>query len=318
MAARPVPEPAVEEDQADIATGPETGTLLVVDSDADMRTMLVERFTRHGYRAIGLPTGAEALERLRDGGVDIVLLAMAMPRPSGPEVLRAIRQNWTPPELPVLMLSSQERARDLLYSLRLGANDYLPKGSDFNVLHARVRTQLMLKLTYEALRLSEERYEALADQSDDMIFQLSPTGEIVYASRSSRDVIGSSPQALVGRPFASLLSDSDAESLASRAMLGETFPELENELVRVPGRDRQPVELTLRMKVLRDPHGSGVVEIHGALSRGKQAGLSARLDDANDQKLVSAALARAGFVVLPDPSGVLRIVKVDDNLAPRR
>jgi len=85
--------------------------ILVVDDDPDIRQILLDRMSSFGYAVETAIEGCEALEALRRGGFDGMLLDVRMPKIDGLEVLRRTRQSH--PDLPVVMvtaLSVQELA----------------------------------------------------------------------------------------------------------------------------------------------------------------------------------------------------------------
>ena len=72
--------------------------------------------------------GPEAIGRIRQGGIDVVLLDIALPGRDGLDVLRQLHQEF--PKLPVLIVSTYPEKQYALRSLRLGAAGYLNKGAD--------------------------------------------------------------------------------------------------------------------------------------------------------------------------------------------
>jgi diguanylate cyclase (GGDEF)-like protein/PAS domain S-box-containing protein len=134
------------------------GRLLVVDDIEMNRDLLQRRLERRGVDVVTAASGLEALEVIRKGGVDLLLLDINMPDMDGMTVLRVIRETHTDSELPVIMVTARTDSRDVVNALRDGANDYVTKPIDFPVLYARIRTHLSRKLAMVSLRESEERY----------------------------------------------------------------------------------------------------------------------------------------------------------------
>jgi DNA-binding response OmpR family regulator len=84
--------------------------------------------------------GSEALVRIRDPGLDLVILDLGLPDLDGLEVLRQLRsEGW---ELPVIILTARAGVDGLVEGLALGADDYLTKPFAFDELLARVRARL--------------------------------------------------------------------------------------------------------------------------------------------------------------------------------
>lgn len=81
--------------------------------------------------------GPAALQRLRQGGIDVLLLDIALPGRDGLDVLRQVREEW--PRLPVLMLSTYPDRQYAVRSLKLGAMGYLNKSADSEQITAAVR-----------------------------------------------------------------------------------------------------------------------------------------------------------------------------------
>ena len=116
--------------------------LLVVDDDELNLDMLARRLERHGYIVERAAGGPEAVERLRHPGVDLVLLDHQMPFLTGLEVLRIVRQHYSPSELPVIMVTAASDTKTVLDAASLGANDFITKPLDMESVLTRVRSHL--------------------------------------------------------------------------------------------------------------------------------------------------------------------------------
>jgi DNA-binding response OmpR family regulator len=117
-------------------------TLLVVDDDADNRELIGRRLEREGWATRQADGGESALEVVRAGGVDLVLLDLAMPGMNGLEVLKALRRIRSAAELPVIMVTASSDSEDVVEALGQGANDYVTKPIDFPVAVARIEAAL--------------------------------------------------------------------------------------------------------------------------------------------------------------------------------
>lgn len=121
------------------------GRLLVVDDNTLNREMLSRRLRRKGFEVTMAVDGYIAMELLDKEVFDLVLLDIMMPGISGLEVLENLRKRFSQAELPIIMTTARTQSEDIVSALSLGANDYVTKPIDFNVLLARVDTHLKLK-----------------------------------------------------------------------------------------------------------------------------------------------------------------------------
>ncbi|MDH5731976.1 MAG: hybrid sensor histidine kinase/response regulator, partial [Gammaproteobacteria bacterium] len=95
-----------------------------------------------GYSVIEANNGDEAMDRLANHKIDLVLLDYLMPQMSGMEVLRCIRKNYSSVELPVIMVTGYYDSQVVIDALRYQASDYINKPFDNDVLRARMELHL--------------------------------------------------------------------------------------------------------------------------------------------------------------------------------
>ena len=131
--------------------------ILVVDDNEMNRDMLSRRLARRGYEVDVAEDGARALEMTGSDRYDLVLLDIMMPGIDGYEVLETIRKDHGPDEMPVIMATARTESEDVVRALKMGANDYVTKPFDFPVVLARVRTQVSLKRSRDALTRAHHR-----------------------------------------------------------------------------------------------------------------------------------------------------------------
>ncbi|TGM56593.1 ATP-binding protein [Leptospira adleri] len=119
--------------------------ILVVDDEPVNLEVIQNYLSLRNMECLVVQSGGEALEILKkDSNFQAVILDVMMPRLSGLEVAREIRNRWSPIELPILMVSAKNRDNDLIAALNAGANDYLVKPFDFEQLMNRVNNLLEL------------------------------------------------------------------------------------------------------------------------------------------------------------------------------
>ena len=119
--------------------------ILIVDDEPVNLQVLINHLSAANYSIQVATNGEEALELLnRDNTYDLVLLDIMMPKMSGYEVCRRIREKYLPSELPIIMVTAKNQVMDLVEGLSYGANDYLSKPFSKNEFMARVKTHLRL------------------------------------------------------------------------------------------------------------------------------------------------------------------------------
>lgn len=102
-------------------------TVLVVDDVQSQMELICQAVRSGGWAITQASTGKEALERLKDTQLDLVVLDVIMPDMSGFEVLRRIRKNATTRNLPVVVLTTKDADHDKAWGLDMGANAYVTK-----------------------------------------------------------------------------------------------------------------------------------------------------------------------------------------------
>jgi DNA-binding response OmpR family regulator len=123
----------------------EGASILVADDDRVVRRIVVAKLHGLGYEVTDVEDGQEALELLDEGEIpDLLITDSNMPRMSGLQLVRAIRDNKDPDliKLPIIMLTARQSERDIIEGLETGLDDYVIKPFSPDELAARVRTAL--------------------------------------------------------------------------------------------------------------------------------------------------------------------------------
>jgi two-component system OmpR family response regulator len=121
-------------------TSPETSNhLLVVDDDADIRTLLAEQLTRAGFVVSTAGHGGEMRQVLNGERIDLIILDLNLPREDGLTLCRDLRSRSG---LPVIMLTARSSPVDRIVGLEMGADDYVTKPFEPRELIARIRNVL--------------------------------------------------------------------------------------------------------------------------------------------------------------------------------
>ena len=116
--------------------------ILIVDDDALMRRKLEMECHALGHVAQTVESGDRALERLAEGGVNLIFLDMVMPEVDGFEVLKRMNELPALRKVPVIVVSSLEEPDAVARAITLGAADFQPKAFNEIILRARIDTCL--------------------------------------------------------------------------------------------------------------------------------------------------------------------------------
>ena len=110
--------------------------VLVVEDNRALGELLCDFLKAEGYQTALAPTGEEGLALARREGARLVVLDVMLPGMDGLAVCRALRQEG---DLPILVVSARSEKEDKLAGLRLGADDYIEKPYDVDILLAKIR-----------------------------------------------------------------------------------------------------------------------------------------------------------------------------------
>ncbi len=131
--------------------------ILIVDDEPVNLQLLRNHLSLQNYAVTQAVNGDEALAAIKEQQFDLVLLDVMMPKMSGYEVCRRLREQHPANELPVVMLTAKNQINDLVAGFKAGANDYLTKPFSKEELLARIETQLHIKdMVAENVRLGAE------------------------------------------------------------------------------------------------------------------------------------------------------------------
>jgi CheY-like chemotaxis protein len=118
------------------------GRVLVVDDGELNRRVLVRALETEGHLAEQAADGRAALELLRAGAFDVVLLDLVMPEMDGYETLAAIKADDALRHVPVIVISGIDELDSVVRCIEMGATDYLPKPFNGALLRARLNASL--------------------------------------------------------------------------------------------------------------------------------------------------------------------------------
>jgi len=237
------------------------GSVLVVDDDPDIREILRKTLTAAGYSVLQAADGVEALAIVLESPPDLIILDEMMPRMSGSELLRELRERGAldPSKTVVVILTARpEAAVDKSEYLKQGASAVLFKPFGHREIRIIVDNFFALRrLRAQAAELrvraerSERRYRALIESANDVIFTLDREGRFVFANASFERVSGFAREEWLDRSFPELMIGLD-RGLCRDALRRCLEGEAQLFEARIGRRDGRVVYLSINMNPLRE------------------------------------------------------------------
>ena len=131
-------------------TSEDPKTVLMVDDEANARKVVKLILEREGYRALTAANGEEGLIFAKVERPDVILLDVMMPKMSGYDMLKRLREDQDTQQIPVIMLTAKGTEHDIATSFRLGAIFHLQKPYETKDLLQKIQVALRLPEAGEA------------------------------------------------------------------------------------------------------------------------------------------------------------------------
>jgi PAS domain S-box-containing protein len=213
--------------------------ILVVDDQPQNIELLKVYLVPQGYEIVAATTGEEALRKISDNQIDLILLDVVMPGMDGFEVIRRIRQDNTHRLLPIILVTVLREPEARVKGIEAGCDDFISKPVDRMELVARVKSLLRVKayndltsnyrkeLESEVNRRTEELKHAfifqqcLIDALSVPVFYKDLEGRYLGCNSSFENFFGQKRELFVGKSFSeySLKEFSDISAEKDRALL---------------------------------------------------------------------------------------------------
>ena len=160
---------------------PRRDCILIVDDDAEIRTLLHDYLERNGYRCLAVADGKAMAVMLDQSTIDLIVLDVMLPGPDGLTLCRDLRARS---EIPVIMLTARGEDTDRIIGLEMGADDYLSK--PFNPRELLARIKVILRRARGSMHALGERMQRMrfGDWKLDLTTRnlVSPRGVVVALS----------------------------------------------------------------------------------------------------------------------------------------
>jgi len=199
---------------------------LIVEDDTDLRQYLADVLGR-SCRVLTAGDGIEAQELIAQQLPDLVLTDVHMPRCSGLELVKALRNQERTRQIPVIMLTAHQTLDDVVSCYEAGANDYLRKPFHFRELMARVDAQLRMGALRRQIA-HRERLSAIGTLA----------AEVAHQARNPLNVILSGLDVLQDQGAAGFSPDDQRALFDALEDCGHRLAALVDDLVNLSGMDR--------------------------------------------------------------------------------
>ena len=226
--------------------------VLIVDDSMTYIQELASQLREEDYVVIMTSSGEAALERLATEQVDGILLDLIMPGLSGQEACKLIKQRAIWRDIPLIMLTAHDDRDAMIECINAGADDYIAKSADFEVLKVRLRAHLRRKhfedenhrireklvrseteatarvlIEAEQLKLDQRLRDqqfytrSLIESNIDALMTTDPAGIITDVNKQMEALTGSTRDELIGSPFKSYFTDSARAEAGIKLVLSE-------------------------------------------------------------------------------------------------
>src|SRR2546430_2940902 len=123
----------------------ETGSgrkILIIEDESDVADLLTLNLRKAGYRVSMAADGASGLQKARDDKPDFIILDLMLPKMSGLEVCKILKNDTATSQIPILMLTAKAEEIDRIVGLEFGADDYVTKPFSPREIMLRIRAIL--------------------------------------------------------------------------------------------------------------------------------------------------------------------------------
>lgn len=123
--------------------------ILVVEDNTEILRYIADELAQ-SFVIVEATNGAEALERLKEQEIDLILTDVMMPVMDGLQLCKQVKQNLRTCHIPVIILSAKADLKEQLEGLQVGADDYIPKPFSLAILTRKIKNMLLTR--YRAIR----------------------------------------------------------------------------------------------------------------------------------------------------------------------
>ncbi|MBA7623183.1 MAG: response regulator [Calditrichaeota bacterium] len=147
----------------------QTGHVLVVDDEEKNRELLRDLLEEQGHRVTEAENGEQALQKVKENPLDVILLDVMMPGLDGFEVCRRLKGDPETAPIPVLLVTALTERSDRLTGIEAGANDFISKPVDTQDVIFRVRNAIYTMHLFHEVQENYERVQKLEMEERELL-----------------------------------------------------------------------------------------------------------------------------------------------------
>ncbi len=251
--------------------------VLIVDDEQAIRDLLSQYLGSQGYECVVAATAADAMNRLEEDSIALLLIDLGLPDMEGMEVVRAVRES--DPEIGVVVVTGLKEVESAVEAMRAGADDYLMKPLNFDEmmvslskvmekrnlvienrqyqrdLEARVRAATVdLEQTNRELGNTKKYLENLLHSTVDAIVTVDNAGKMIFVNEGGVHMLGYSRDELKGMPATELFANgADEVDYLRRAVRGAK--RLKNYETDIKHKDGRLIPVSMSLSIVPDADG---------------------------------------------------------------
>jgi two-component system alkaline phosphatase synthesis response regulator PhoP len=178
--------------------------ILIIDDDFGLAQALRDIMITTGYEADIARNGEEGLSKIKENRPDLVLLDWMMPKMDGCELCQHLKEDERTSNIPIIMLTVRNEKEDEIEALSIGADDYISKPFNYDILTARVNAllrrniksremkigELYINLDTHTLLIKEKSIELRPKEFEVLYFLMSHRDEAVSRNTLSEEIWG--------------------------------------------------------------------------------------------------------------------------------
>jgi|AntRauTorckE6833_2_1112554.scaffolds.fasta_scaffold12867_3 diguanylate cyclase (GGDEF)-like protein/PAS domain S-box-containing protein len=178
--------------------------ILLADDSRTTSGPVKALLAQRGYQVQHVLDGRAAVDAYCKKKPDLILMDGIMPEMDGMEATRRIRELDPESWVPIIMMTARNSKDDLLAGLEAGADDYLPKPIDFDVLGARIDA-------FERIAILQQSLVGILDNVYEAIITISQTGHIRKFNKAAESIFGYTTSEVLGKKVNILMPRAHAE-----------------------------------------------------------------------------------------------------------